>query len=424
MMRMKLAATGILLGLALGALTAANAATTWHVATNGVDVASGGTSWDDPLATISYAIGRSSHGDTVLVSNGVYVLTAGEILVNKGVTVRSLNGRDVTVVDGNYPVTTNRCFDITHSDAVVEGFTITKGYNDGQNGGGVRTAGTVRDCLITGNYVHWYGAGVYMNGGTVVDCVISNNTSLSRGAAVNFGRGALLNSEIINNVSLGSMGGGINFWGSGIVSNCLIAGNTVASGTGAGIYMYDGNHTVWNSKIINNKGPATATVPGGIYTARGTLRLKNTLIAHNDHGGVYAASGTLLMNNCTVVTNLGRGIMLHGINAAGTIINTIAYHNTGDNTFVHAVSPSDVHWFNCCTTPEPYGDTVMNIITADPLLDAEFKPRSGSPAINAGLYQEWMDDATDQAGNPRILQGTVDIGAYEYVPISTLIMVR
>ncbi len=70
----------------------------------------------------------------------------------------------------------------------------------------------------------------------------------------------------------------------------------------------------------------------------------------------------------------------------------------------------DISWVDC--------------IEEDPMLDTDFKPRRGSPAINAGLYQEWMDDAVDLDGRPRILQDAVDIGAYEYVPSATLIIAR
>jgi|GEM_PF-3841270 len=55
-----------------------------------------------------------------------YVLTSS-VVPAKGKTVRRVNVPDVTIVDGNYPARTNRCFFIT-GEAVVEGFTITDGY--------------------------------------------------------------------------------------------------------------------------------------------------------------------------------------------------------------------------------------------------------------------------------------------------------
>ena len=37
-----------------------------------------------------------------------------------------------------------------------------------------------------------------------------------------------------------------------------------------------------------------------------------------------------------------------------------------------------------------------------------------SPCINAGLNQPWMNDAVDLEGGPRIMQGIVDMGSFEY----------
>jgi PKD repeat protein len=81
------------------------------------------------------AVAVAVDGDTVLVTNGVY-LPDNQITITNGVTVTSVNGPQVTVVDGGYPARTGRCFVLSHSDAVLEGFTIRGGY--AHLGGGVR----------------------------------------------------------------------------------------------------------------------------------------------------------------------------------------------------------------------------------------------------------------------------------------------
>ena len=43
---------------------------------------------------------------------------------------------------------------------------------------------------------------------------------------------------------------------------------------------------------------------------------------------------------------------------------------------------------------------------------------------NAGTNETWMADARDLDGHPRTRAGLADIGAYQFVPAGTLIMVR
>ena len=46
--------------------------------------------------------------------------------------------------------------------------------------------------------------------------------------------------------------------------------------------------------------------------------------------------------------------------------------------------------------------------------DNDYHLSSDSPCIDAGLNDDWMLDAFDLDGNPRICDDTVDMGAYEY----------
>ena len=43
-----------------------------------------------------------------------------------------------------------------------------------------------------------------------------------------------------------------------------------------------------------------------------------------------------------------------------------------------------------------------------------------SPCINTGTNLAWMDQAVDLAGNPRIQDGTADIGAFEMLAFQGL----
>ena len=78
----------------------------------------------------------------------------------------------------------------------------------------------------------------------------------------------------------------------------------------------------------------------------------------------------------------------------------------------------------CCTTPQP-ANGVDNITNEPGFVNYtgtnfDFHRQSNSPCINSG-NNKYVTGATDLGGNPRIVGGTVDIGAYEYqTPVSKI----
>ena len=69
---------------------------------------------------------------------------------------------------------------------------------------------------------------------------------------------------------------------------------------------------------------------------------------------------------------------------------------------------------NCCTTPDHGG--VGNITNAPLFVNeaaGDFHLQANSPCINSGK-NTWVLTDTDLDGSPRIVAGTVDIGAYEF----------
>ncbi len=175
----------------------------WFVATNGSDAAAG-TNWATAKLTIQAAVDVSRNGDSVWVGAGTY---QERLTIPKGIWLRSVDGPCFTTIFANEQ---GRCITITHSNAVVSGFTITGGrsrYGGGVNmaeesliencvvsnngiliktdlgdfseGGGIY-GGRARNCLITGNFVDisgWTKYGIASSkGGGAAKCLLENCT--------------------------------------------------------------------------------------------------------------------------------------------------------------------------------------------------------------------------------------------------------
>ena len=260
-----------------------------------------------------------------------------------------------------------------------------------------------------------------------------------------------------------SDGGGIYNLGTLAVANCVISDNTVGE-SGGGIYNA-GVLSVTNSTILNNFAPSkydyltpsggwnicyiyTPCCGGGIYNS-GDLTVINSTITGNsaEHGGgICNDNGTLTVTNSTVSDN-SSGIYNVGSSAAATLNNTIVAGNIGsdiDVLYSVSVRSSSSSW-----SGNPFSGS-NNLIgkssadsglvdgvdgnqvgTADAPVDPMlselvqfvngqygYYPLADSPVIDAGNNDLLSDGVTaDIAGNERIYNGTVDIGACESVPV-------
>ncbi|MDD5677460.1 MAG: right-handed parallel beta-helix repeat-containing protein [Kiritimatiellae bacterium] len=348
-------------------------AATYYVTTNGLDFNSG-TSWALALATISNGVDKAvTPGDTVLVSNGTYMLSTN-IYITNGITLRGFNGRDVTVINANRSVS-NRCVFISHSNAVVERFTLTDGNmpsntfpNLGQGGGAFINYGTLSDCIVVSN-VATSGGGVLCNtNGMVTNCVICYNTTF--GVAVSSGGGglALCESEAHNCFIFGNLatsvvsvgygqGGGAVFYSGGILANCTVS-NNYSCHDGGGIYIFKGTRNAISNCLIAGNACGVIRYGGGIYLNQCTATFTDTVISNNygvSHallgGGVLSAGAISAFYNCTIVTNwaqIGGGICL-AQNSSMLLTNCVISNNyrfwnsgTGGGIDAGSYSPNSI----------------------------------------------------------------------------------
>jgi hypothetical protein len=102
---------------------------------------------------------------------------------------------------------------------------------------------------------------------------------------------------------------------------------------------------------------------------------------------------------------------------AGTVYNTIVYGNNpgGNYTYLYVGMQDGADFVNCRVWPRPNlatACTTNNPRFLNPAADNYWLP-TNSPCINAGTNSTWMTNATDLAGLPRLIGGTVDMGCYE-----------
>jgi PKD repeat protein len=387
-------------------------------------------------ATIQDAVNVALPGGMVIVSDGVYetggrTIDSGifnRVAVTKPLTLRSVNGPDVTVIRGRQPGSVNgfdaiRCVYLT-GGAVMKGFTLTNGGTwsaDMRNGvgGGVFCQGweaSVENCVLTGNSA---GAGGGAHSGTLINCVLRANTAGEGGGGAAGSR--LINCRIENNRA--RYGGGT--WQSfakgcvlsnnsaehggggadrGTLDNCIITGNSALSG--GGIAGGDVNYCVLREN--------TATDGGGASQGR----LNNCVLTNNSAergGGCFGST----LNNCTLTRNMataaGGGTMFIYNHWGLTANNCILFDNDAPIGPNYHAEDSDFFIINSsCVTPLPFKGT-GNITNPPLFVDAgagDFRLQSNSPCINAGL-NEYVGGKTDLDGNARIVGERVDMGAYE-----------
>jgi len=349
-----------------------------YVAPDGFEVAPY-TNWVLATHSIEAALAVARHGCVVWVADGYYQLT-NEARVPYAITLQSVNGADATYILG---CSTNRCLWIGHSNALVQGFTITNGYVYGRNGGGAYLEnGTLANCTVAGNRAvkdsssyYGYGGGIYLEQGAVQDCVIVSNTatdgSKSRGAV--YVQGGTVNRCVIRN----NAGGGCNLYG-GVLRNSLIASNTAPQS--------DYRSLNWGDLAA----------------------------------GVVVREG--LMENCTVAGNLTIPYTLNKGNSVpaviawlGTIRNCIIASNFCTAELEQNSVSSTVEFVCCSSNVSGHGSFQADPRFMDPA-DGDYRLRPDSPCVNAGQSQAWMNGATDLDGQPRLLDGLVDQGAFEFNP--------
>jgi hypothetical protein len=323
-------------------------------------------SWATAATNIQDAVdvlwgGRS----LVLVTNGTYA----PVTVNTPLTLQSVNGPGVTIINGGGTV---QCLYLTN-DALMVGFTLTNGLG----GAGCESSSSVlSNCVLSGN------SGSGATGGTLNNCSLTGNS--------------------------GVFGGGAS---SCTLNNCTLTGNSAFRGGGA-----------WLSTLRNCTLSDNFAGDSGGGAAASTLN--NCTLTGNSAGYGGGAYGCTL-NNCTLTGNsasYGGGAASSTGGYGSTLNNCIVYFNTAANGANYYQDQYGGGLIYCCTTPMPTNG-VGNITNA-PLFanyaGGNLRLQSNSPCINSG-NNTYVVGSTDLDGNPRIVGGTVDIGAYEYQTPTSII---
>ena len=349
--------------------------------------------------TIQSAINASQNKDTVQVSAGTY----RENLDFKGKSIRVLSqqGPELTIIDADKlgPSVTFRGGEDTNT--VLAGFTLTRGSGADLGltrvGGGIlcRDASPyIANCIITDNHVSGlfaYGGGVYTQGGTptIANCQITANSATTRGGGLCLegGMATVFSCQIRLNGA--ERGGGLTCSGGTprVINNSIH--HNVAR-LGGGVYCHLDFHlekTLVNNTIVENQALEGG---GGVASATDRTRMTNTILWNN-----VAVSGPELW--------VGRDCSI----CQPAVVTTSHSVVKGDKALVFVDTGATLNWGK-------------GMVTSDPLLVA---PVSGdthltypSPCRNAGDNEALVLPVEDFDHDPRIHDGTTDIGADEFAP--------
>lgn len=183
---------------------------------------------------------------------------------------------------------------------------------------------------------------------------------------------------------------------------------TVRSSSGASSTILDGGYPTRKIQAVNIStqpafldGFTITQFDSGVWCGYGEGtggQVRSCVIAHNKGTGIHFNHGGSA-KNCTVAFNGGAGVSVYDMGGGGDEpANMLVWSNAGGD-FVRNSGNIGLHssWTN------------------NPLFVSEkdFHLLPNSPCIDSGKNEAWMSTAIDADARPRIINDTVDIGAYE-----------
>ncbi|WP_164490064.1 LamG-like jellyroll fold domain-containing protein [Runella sp. SP2] len=280
-------------------------------------------------------------------------LNGDDVITGSGSTLSITNNRENSI-----QIVVNFYNGLTNDNSLLDGFTLTGAYASDNSGGGMSNTDaspSLNNIIFTGNYGR-FGGGL----GNIDSSPKLSNVTFSRNLAVN--------------------GGGMyNIRSSPELSNVIFSGNSASNGGGLFNSSASSTPSLTNVTFFDN---AASGNGGGVYNiTSSTPVVKNSIFWGNKKGNTISS--------------------IEG--DAATVTNSIIEQTTGSYTGTNN-SNKDPFFVNAA---DPDGADNQFGTADDGLILS-----TCSPAINAG--ENTNAPTTDIAGNPRIVGGTVDMGAYEY----------
>jgi len=369
--------------------------------------------------TIQSAINACVDGDEVIIEPNTYTGPGNRDLNfgGRAITVRSIDPNDPNIVTA------------TIIDCQRAGLGFYFNCGEGPNS-------VVAGLTITGGRAQWHGGGIYcgLSSPTITHCHIRDNFAWVHDGDVTGGgiwcrpesAARITHCLITGNWTEGydmniSGGGGLHIGPQVLVSNCVIAGNSVCP----------------DNDVPNHYGSAVLCYWGG--TIRNCLITGNRNYSCEGFGAVFCFEGVVSISNCAITDNdrleyWGSAVASAYVDAM-TIQNCILWNPLLDEElFVYSPSTtvlySDVRGGRNSVYVQGgtlnWGD---GNIDADPLFvdpdgpdgdpntweDNDYHLSVDSPCITAGDPNGDYAGQTDIDGDPRVAHVWVDMGSDEYV---------
>lgn len=266
--------------------------------------------------TIQAAIDDANDGDTVVVADGTYTGQGNRDIEFKGkaISVMSETGPEKCIIDcqgsESEPHRGFYFYSSEDSNSVVDGFTITNGFDKYYSGGIYcrKSSPKIVNCIITRCRTECGGAGIYCKDASplIASCLIADNHAAASGGAVLFQRSsAKLIGSVLTVNSTGSDGGAIACNASSpTITACIISGN-LSRQDGGGIACKEQSRPTLSACIISGN------------------------LATNSGGAVYCNKSSPTITGCTISANFARagGSVCYHSGSSPVISNSILWRN-------------------------------------------------------------------------------------------------